>query len=157
MDIGSLLYALVNVFHLDWVSRSNFRLRRSDNLHKDSHQSSWIYPRVKIAFSLSCFLFNIFQLQCFSLVQCYGTIFFSLSIFVRPDGPRASNEAGSTRRRCRMRSFFLGGDQASIWTFLRCCNKTKEVYLRIPSGGYGNFLPCPAHIILQGPAAKQTN
>ena len=48
VDIGSLLYALVNVFHPDWLIRSNFRLRRSDNLHKDSHQNSWIYPRVKI-------------------------------------------------------------------------------------------------------------
>ena len=47
VDIGSLLYALVNVFHPDWLIRSNFRLRRSDNLHKDSHQNSWIYPRVK--------------------------------------------------------------------------------------------------------------
>ena len=47
-DIGSLLYALVNVFHPDWLIRSNFRLRRSDNLHKDSHQNSWIYPRVKM-------------------------------------------------------------------------------------------------------------
>ena len=47
VDIGSLLYALVNVFHPDWLIRSNFRLRRSDNLHKDYHQNSWIYPRVK--------------------------------------------------------------------------------------------------------------
>ena len=47
MDIGSLLYALVNVFHPGWLIRSNFRLPRSDNLHKDSHQNSWIYPRVK--------------------------------------------------------------------------------------------------------------
>ena len=47
VDIGNLLYALVNVFHPDWLIRSNFRLRRSDNLHKDSHQNSWIYPRVK--------------------------------------------------------------------------------------------------------------
>ena len=45
--IGSLLYALVSVFHPDWLMRSNFRLRRSDSLHKDSHQNSWIYPRVK--------------------------------------------------------------------------------------------------------------
>ena len=45
VDIGSLLYALVNVFHRDWLIRSNFRLRRSDNLHKDSHQNSWIYPQ----------------------------------------------------------------------------------------------------------------
>ena len=34
VDIGSLLYALVNVFHPDGLIRSNFRLRRSDNLHK---------------------------------------------------------------------------------------------------------------------------
>ena len=47
VGIGSLLYALVNVFHPDWLIRSNFRLRRSDNLHKDSHQNSWICPRVK--------------------------------------------------------------------------------------------------------------
>ena len=47
VDIGSLLYALVNVFHPDWLIGSNFRLRRSDNLHKDSHQNSWMYPRVK--------------------------------------------------------------------------------------------------------------
>ena len=46
-DMGSLLYALVNAFHPDWLIRSNFRLRRSDNLHKDSHQNSRIYPRVK--------------------------------------------------------------------------------------------------------------
>ena len=31
-------YALVNVFHPDWLVRSNFRLRRSGNLHKDAHQ-----------------------------------------------------------------------------------------------------------------------
>ena len=36
----------VNVFHPDWLIRSNFRLRRSDDLHKDSHQNSWICPRV---------------------------------------------------------------------------------------------------------------
>ena len=47
MDIGSLLYALVNAFHPDWLIKSNFQLRRSDNLHKDSHQNSWICPRVK--------------------------------------------------------------------------------------------------------------
>ena len=46
-DIGSLLYALVHVFHPDWLVRSNFRLRRTDNLHKDSLQNSWIYSRVK--------------------------------------------------------------------------------------------------------------
>ena len=34
------------MMHPDWLIRSNFRLRRSDNLHKDSHQNSWIYPRV---------------------------------------------------------------------------------------------------------------
>ena len=51
VDIGSLFYALVNVFHPDWLIRSNFRLRRSDNLHKDSHQNSWIYPRVNRLFS----------------------------------------------------------------------------------------------------------
>ena len=48
VDIRSVLYALVNVFHPDCLIRSNFRLRRSDSLHKDSHQSSWIYPRVKM-------------------------------------------------------------------------------------------------------------
>ena len=47
VDIGSLLYALLNVFHPDWLIRSNFRLRSSENLHKDSHQNSWMYPRVK--------------------------------------------------------------------------------------------------------------
>ena len=47
VDIGSLFYAFVNVFHPDWQIRSIFRLHRSDNLHKDSHQNSWIYPRVK--------------------------------------------------------------------------------------------------------------
>ena len=36
VNIGSLLYALVNVFHPDWLIRSNFRLRRSDNLHRFS-------------------------------------------------------------------------------------------------------------------------
>ena len=40
MDIG-LLYALVILFHPDWLIRVNFRLRRSGNLHKDSHQNSW--------------------------------------------------------------------------------------------------------------------
>ena len=34
VDIGSLLYALVNVVHPDWLIRSNFRLRRSNNLLK---------------------------------------------------------------------------------------------------------------------------
>ena len=47
VNIRRLLYALVNVFHPDWPIRSNFRLHRSDNLHKDSHQNSWINPRVK--------------------------------------------------------------------------------------------------------------
>ena len=47
VDIESLLNALVNVFHPDWLIRSNFRLRRSDNLHKDPHQNSWIYLRAK--------------------------------------------------------------------------------------------------------------
>ena len=37
------------MMHPDCLIRSNFRLRRSDNLHKDSHQNSWIYPRVKKA------------------------------------------------------------------------------------------------------------
>ena len=36
VDIESLLYAPVIVFHPDWLIRSNFRLRRGDNLHKDS-------------------------------------------------------------------------------------------------------------------------
>ena len=48
VDIGNLLYALVDVLHPDWLIRSNFRLPRSDDLHKDSHQNSWIYPLVKI-------------------------------------------------------------------------------------------------------------
>mgnify|MGYP006896110810 CR=1 FL=1 len=43
VDAGSLLYARVRVFHPDWLIRSNFRLRRSDNLHKDSQQNSWIH------------------------------------------------------------------------------------------------------------------
>ena len=47
VDIGSLLYAVVNVFHPDWLISSNFQLSRSNNLHRDSHQNSWIYPRVK--------------------------------------------------------------------------------------------------------------
>ena len=37
------------MMHPDWLIRSNFRLRRSDNLHKDSHLNSWIHPRVKKA------------------------------------------------------------------------------------------------------------
>ena len=41
-----MLYELVSVMHPDWLITSNFRLRRSDNLHNDSHQNSWIYPRV---------------------------------------------------------------------------------------------------------------
>ena len=50
MVIGSLLYAFVNVLHLGWLIRSNFRLRRSENLHElqGSHQNLWIYPRVKM-------------------------------------------------------------------------------------------------------------
>ena len=48
VDIGSLLYiTLVSVFHPDWQIRSNFRLRRSDNLHKDSHQNSWILVDIR--------------------------------------------------------------------------------------------------------------
>ena len=47
VDIKSLLYALVNVLHPDWLIGSNFRLPRSDNLQKDSHQNSCIYLRVK--------------------------------------------------------------------------------------------------------------
>lgn len=47
VDIGTLLYASVSVFHPDWLIISNFRLRRSENLHKDSHQNSLIYTRVK--------------------------------------------------------------------------------------------------------------
>ena len=43
VDIVILLNALV---HPDSVIRSNFQLHRSDNLHKDSHQNSWIYPPV---------------------------------------------------------------------------------------------------------------
>ena len=50
VDTGSLPYALVNVFHLDWLIRSNFWLCRSDNSHKDSYQNSWIYPRVKTTY-----------------------------------------------------------------------------------------------------------
>jgi len=45
--IGTLLYASVSVFHPDWLIISNFRLRRSENLHKDSHQNSLIYSRVR--------------------------------------------------------------------------------------------------------------
>ena len=45
VDIESSLYTRVNVFHPDWPIRSNFWLRRSDNLVKDSHQNSW--TRVK--------------------------------------------------------------------------------------------------------------
>ena len=47
VDIGTLLYASVSVFHPDWLIISNFRLRRSGNLHNDSSQNSWIYTRVK--------------------------------------------------------------------------------------------------------------
>ena len=47
VDIGSILYALVSGFDHDWLIRSNFQLHWSDNLHKDSHQNSWMYPRVK--------------------------------------------------------------------------------------------------------------
>ena len=39
VDTGSLLSALVNVFHPDWLVRSNFRLGRSDNLHQDQPRS----------------------------------------------------------------------------------------------------------------------
>ena len=46
VDTGSLLYALVSVFHPDWLIRSKFRLRRSDNLHKDSQQKSTSNTRI---------------------------------------------------------------------------------------------------------------
>ena len=52
VDIGSLLYALLNVFHPDWLIRSNFRLRVSDNLHTDSHQNSWISTSKKEVFDV---------------------------------------------------------------------------------------------------------
>ena len=39
------LFALVSVIHPDWLIRSNSWLRVSDNLHKDSHQNSWISAR----------------------------------------------------------------------------------------------------------------
>ena len=32
-DVGSLLHALVSVFHPDWLIRSILQLRRSDDLH----------------------------------------------------------------------------------------------------------------------------
>ena len=48
VDNGSLLYALISVLHPDWLIRSNFWLRRSDNLHNDYSQNSWLYPQVKI-------------------------------------------------------------------------------------------------------------
>ena len=32
----------------DWLIRSYLHSRRSDNLHKDSHQKSWLHPRVKL-------------------------------------------------------------------------------------------------------------
>ena len=38
----SLLCTLVSVMHPDLLIRLNFRLRWSDNLHKDSHQNSGI-------------------------------------------------------------------------------------------------------------------
>ena len=38
----SCLYALVTVIHPDWLIRSNFQLRVSDNLPTDSHQNSCI-------------------------------------------------------------------------------------------------------------------
>lgn len=38
----AIFYALVNVFQPDWLIRSNFLLRATDNLHIDSHQNSWI-------------------------------------------------------------------------------------------------------------------
>ena len=56
VDNGSLLYALVNAFHPDWLIRSNFRLRRSDNLRKDSHQNSRIYPLVKTVIKIQHFV-----------------------------------------------------------------------------------------------------
>ena len=54
VDIRTLLYALVDVFHSDWLIRSDFQLRRSDNLHKDSHQK----------------LMDIFKSKKLFLVQC---------------------------------------------------------------------------------------
>ena len=47
VDIGSLLYALVNVFHPDWPIRATFRVCRGENLYKAFHQNSWIYRPVK--------------------------------------------------------------------------------------------------------------
>ena len=54
VDIGSLLYALLNVFHPDWLIRSNFRLGVSDNLHTDSDQNSWISTSKKEVFDVFC-------------------------------------------------------------------------------------------------------
>ena len=54
VDIGSLLYAPVNVFHPDWLIRSIFRLRRSEsNLHKDSHQTTSKNKQKKLALMYS--------------------------------------------------------------------------------------------------------
>ena len=35
--VNAIVYGLVSVMHPDWLIRSKFRLRRSDNLHKESH------------------------------------------------------------------------------------------------------------------------
>ena len=40
VDIGSVLHVVVNVLHPDWLISSNFRLSRSDNLHRDSHPTA---------------------------------------------------------------------------------------------------------------------
>ena len=47
VDIGSLLYALVNVFHPDWPIRATFRVCRGENLYQAFHQNSWKYRPVK--------------------------------------------------------------------------------------------------------------
>ena len=59
MDIGSLLYALVNVVHPDWLIRSNFRLRRSDNLHKDSLQTGGHIHELKMIMVVFCYIITI--------------------------------------------------------------------------------------------------
>lgn len=62
VDIRSLLYLLVNVFHPDWLIRSNYWLRTSDNLYKESHQNLRIHQQLtKKKLHSSMIKYNVIQ------------------------------------------------------------------------------------------------
>ena len=109
----------------------------------------------------NCFQFIMFPFQhilsysshLFNVTERFFFVYIFLYILMMVLGHRIKRKAHCGG----VESFLPESDQLSTWTFLRCCNTTKEVCLRIPPGGYGDFSPCPAHIILEGPATKQTN